>query len=104
MPQSWDDQKIYTYFEELGLEEKFKIIKQHKGSNSVGISSVRKHLKLAAPKNGKYELKKDVLSIIFDHEIATHVKSGIENLNGLNVKDSSRGDLEEGIALLNQHI
>jgi len=40
--------------------------------------------------------------VIFDHEIATHVNTGIANLANLNLKDSDRMDLEEGIAKLNE--
>ena len=47
-------------------------------------------------------MKNSVLPVIFDHEIATHVNTGIANLANLNLKDSDRMDLEEGIAKLNE--
>lgn len=104
VPNSWKNEDIYKYFEQKKLGEKFKIIKQTKGSNAVLINLNRKQIKLWAPKNGKYDLKNTVLPIIFDHEIATHLKSGMWNLHNGYLRDSSRSDLEEGIALLNEKI
>ncbi|PZM87262.1 MAG: hypothetical protein DLD55_02340 [candidate division SR1 bacterium] len=102
VPNLRDDKTLYDYFNQKGLGEKFKIIKQIKGTNNVSITPNKKHIKLGAPKNGRYDLKNSVLPIIFDHEIATHVQTGIGNLYNGNIKDSGRLDLEEGIALLNQ--
>lgn len=102
LPNTWNNTYIDNYFKQNNLDQKFKIIKQNKGTNSVLISNNKKYLKLGAPKDGKYDLKNSVLPIIFDHEIATHVQTGIWNLRNGNIKDSWRLDLEEGIALLNQ--
>ena len=104
VPNAWNEEKIDAYFSSINMSEKFKVIKQIKGTNSVWIiSNSRRKIKLWAPnKDGKYDLKNSVLPVIFDHEIATHVNTGIANLANLNLKDSDRMDLEEGIAKLNE--
>ena len=104
VPNAWNEEKIDAYFSSINMSEKFKVIKQIKGTNSVWIiSNSRRKIKLWAPnKEGKYDLKNSVLPVIFDHEIATHVNTGIANLANLNLKDSDRMDLEEGIAKLNE--
>ena len=104
VPNAWNEEKIDAYFSSINMSEKFKVIKQIKGTNSVWIiSNARRKIKLWAPnKEGKYDLKNSVLPVIFDHEIATHVNTWIANLANLNLKDSDRMDLEEGIAKLNE--
>ena len=104
VPNAWNEEKIDAYFSSINMPDKFKVIKQIKGTNSVWIiSNSRRKIKLWAPnKDGKYDLKNSVLPVIFDHEIATHVNTWIANLANLNLKDSDRMDLEEGIAKLNE--
>lgn len=46
VPNSWKNEDIYKYFEQKKLGEKFKIIKQTKGSNAVLINLNRKQIKL----------------------------------------------------------
>lgn len=104
VPSHRKDQEMYDYFKEQWLDKKFKVIKQVKGTNSVWINLERNHIKLWAPKDWKYNLKNSVLPVIFDHEIATHVKTWLGNLANSNIRDSERGDLEEGVAILNERI
>jgi hypothetical protein len=40
--------------------------------------------------NGKYSLGKKILPIIYDHEISTHVNTGIGNFKNIYIRDPER--------------
>lgn len=107
IPAKWKNEEIYKFFDQEGLWQKFKIVKQTKGNNSVSISKENDKfkenmIKLAPGIDGKYLIKNKVLPIMFDHEVSTHINTGIGNFYNTYIKDPERSDLEEGIALLNQ--
>jgi hypothetical protein len=86
------------------MGQKFKIIKKNIGNSSIDISKEnnkfkKNHFNLAPPeKNGKYNITTKVLPIIYEHEVSTHVNTGIGNYNNIYIRDPERSDLEEGIA------
>ncbi|MDD3262710.1 MAG: hypothetical protein PHR61_02585 [Candidatus Absconditabacteria bacterium] len=107
IPSNRKSKEIYDYFDSQGIGQKFKIIKKKLGGNSVDISKENDNFKkneisLSASINGKYNITEKVLPIIYDHEVSTHVNTGMGNFNNIYIKDPERGDLEEGIALFNQ--
>lgn len=104
IPSRWSAKEQSNFFREQWLEDKFKIVKRTSWTNSVLISTTKHQINLWAPKDGKYNLKDSVLPVIFDHEVATHVNTWIGNLHNQKLYDSTRGDLEEWIAILNERI
>ena len=109
VPNTWKDGEIEDYFNKKGLGQKFKVIKLITGNASVSIekwegkSFKHNHVKFPPAKNGKYNLDR-VLSVLFDHETETHIKTWLGNFNNYNLKTSGSSDFEEGVALLNQHL
>lgn len=114
IPEDRNNDKIYNYFDTLGIGEKFKILKQNTGNSSLVVRGKKMILKIKAPEilsdqnksetKSVYNLKDTVLPILFDHEIATHVSTGLGNLKNINFNDGERGDIEEAIALFNQKV
>lgn len=107
IPDEWTDKELYAFFDNQWIGQNFKIIKRKLGNNSVGISKKdngfsKNHINLVSPKNGEYDLKEKILPILYDHEVWTHINTGIGNFNNIYMKDPKRPDLEEWIALFNQ--
>lgn len=107
VPAERKEKELYEYFNDNGIGQKFKIIKKNIGNNSVGITKENGEFKknqicIGKSVNGKYSLGKKILPIIYDHEISTHVNTGIGNFKNIYIRDPERWDLEEGIALLNE--
>lgn len=107
IPSNRKSKEIYDYFDSQWIWQKFKIIKKKLWNNSVNISKENNSFKkneisLSPSINGKYNITDKVLPIIYDHEISTHVNTGIGNFNNIYIKDPERSDLEEWIALFNQ--
>lgn len=107
IPQSWKTKEIYDYFKSKWLWQKFKIIKKNLGNNSVSITKEidnfkKNEISLSPSENGKYNLTKKVLPVIFDHETSTHVNTWIGNFFNLYLNDPERSDLEEGVAMVNE--
>jgi len=107
VPQSWKTKEIYDYFNWKWLWQKFKIIKKNLGTNSVSITKEKDAFKkneisLSPAENGKYNLTKKVLPVMFEHEEGTHVNAWIGDFFNLSLKDPERSDLEEGIGMANE--
>lgn len=107
IPWERKDKDVYDYFENKWIGQKFKIIKKTLWSSSINISKEngifkKNQISIAPAKNGKYDLTNNILPILYDHEISTHVNTWIGNFNNIYMRDPDRSDLEEGIALFNQ--
>lgn len=109
IPASWKSDKIYEYFKDQGLWQKFKIIKKNAWNNLVDITKEgndfkKNEISLSPAENGKYNITKKVLPIIFEHETSTHVKTWIGNFDNIYIMDPNRWPLEEGVAMANQQL
>ncbi len=107
VPQTRKTKEIYDYFNWKWLWQRFKIIKKTLGINSVSITKEKdafkkNELSLSPAENGKYNLTKKVLPVMFEHEEGTHVNTWIGDFFNLSLKDPERSDLEEGIGMANE--
>lgn len=110
IPKKWTSEDVYNYFDSIWIWQKFKIIKKTSWGNSVDVRKKwdkfdKNEISLWAPDRWRYNLDK-VLSIIFDHEIATHVNAWMGNFKNINLTepDSIRLPIEEWIATINQSL
>lgn len=110
VPEKWGKEELYEEIQKKHPDDKnkFKIIKKNSWGMSVDIKKdnaweyVLRELCLKPAIDGKYNLK-DILDILADHEIATHVITQTNNANNLSIKSFDRNQIEEWIATLNQN-
>ncbi len=109
VPTKWKINEIYNAFDNLEdktIGQKMKIIKLKTWWMSVGIDKStdkreKRHIAIRPTKDGTYDID-TILTILYDHEIETHVKTNTKNATTYNIKSENRGRIEEWVALFNQ--